>query len=294
MKIGYPCINNTIGCRASARFILKNYSEKLVIEKSKENILCLVNILRFNVENDLKFFRLSSGIIPFASHPINNLDWQNIFKNEFIKLGQYIKEKEFRISMHPDQFVVLNSKNPTILKNSINELKYHCELLDLLKLNNSAKVQIHIGGVYGNKNEAIKTFIQNYKDLPEFIKKRLAIENDDYRFSLKDCYGVYEKIGVPIIFDSFHHECLNNNERIIDALRLVKNTWNQKDGIPMVDYSSQKFGSVKGAHTNHIDINHFANFLKLKQNFDCDIMLEIKDKEVSAIKAIKFIKNMAL
>jgi UV DNA damage endonuclease len=92
------------------------------------------------------------------------LDWCALFQSELEQIGDYIKQHDIRISMHPDQFVILNSPNDVILKNSINELTYHCKILDTMSLDATAKVQIHVGGAYGNKVKAIDCFVNTYNN----------------------------------------------------------------------------------------------------------------------------------
>jgi UV DNA damage endonuclease len=187
--------------------------------------------------------------------------------------------------MHPDQFVLLNALNKDIVKRSIKDLMYHCRILDLLGLDSTAKVQIHVGGVYGNKISAIKRFVNEHQKLPEEIKRRLVIENDHISYSLKDCLTINKQIGIPVLFDSFHHECLNNQETIRQAVKMASKTWYTRDGILMVDYSSQKPQAKKGTHTEHIKVRHFARFVNESNTNNFDIMLEIKDKEKSALLA---------
>lgn len=145
MKIGYPCINLSLDCRSSRTFRLKNYSEKRLKEIIKSNLDCLLNILRYNKENRIYFFRITSDLIPFASHPIMNLDWQKYFKSDFLQIGQFIKKNNMRITMHPGQYTVLNSINHKVYKNSLLDLAYHIEVLDLMELDSKAKIQIHVG-----------------------------------------------------------------------------------------------------------------------------------------------------
>jgi UV DNA damage endonuclease len=290
MKIGYPCINRSIGCTTNSTFRLRNYSKENLIEKLESNLNCLGKILEYNLKNNLLFFRISSNLIPFASHPICKFDWIDYFKEDFRKIGNFIKNNNMRISMHPDQFVLINSLKKDVTQRSIRELEYHCNVLDAMKLDDSAKVQIHIGGVYGNKKESIMRFIANYQRLPKMIKNRLAIENDERLYSLKDCLIISEKVDMPVILDTFHHRCHNNRETLREAIVRVQKRWQKKDGIPMVDYSSQKRGARIGSHTEQIDISLFQQFLEEAKGFNFDIMLEIKDKERSALKAIKCLK----
>jgi len=289
MKIGYPCINNSIGCTANSTFRLNSYTEETLKIKVKNNLDCLYKILEFNKQNNLLFFRIGSPLVPFASHPVNQFNWQGFFKNDFKKIGDFIKQNNFRISMHPDQFVLINSPNKDIVNRSIKELEYHCQVLDLMGLDETAKVQIHVGGVYNNKPEAIQRFIDNYIKLPDFIKKRLAIENDERMFSLKDCVSISKKTGIPVIFDFFHHECLNNKESINEAVKIASSTWKSKDGILMTDYSSQSPGERKGKHIYSIDLNDFKKTITQIKDLDFDVMLEIKDKEKSALKALNLL-----
>jgi UV DNA damage endonuclease len=291
MRIGYPCINRTISCTTNSTFRLKSYSKKKLYEKIINNINCLNKILEYNQKNKIQFFRISSDIIPFASHPICKANWAKDFKKQLEQTGNYIKKHKMRISMHPDQFTILNAKDRTIVKRSIKELEYHCKLLDTMKLDSTAKVQIHVGGVYGEKEKSIERFIKNYKKTSKTIKKRLAIENDHQSYSLKDCLQISKKTKIPIIFDTYHQECLNNGETIKQAITQAKKTWKKKDGPQIIHYSSQKTNARKGTHAEHINIRHFKKTIQNIKNLNLDIMLEIKDKEKSALKAIKEIKK---
>lgn len=292
MKLGYPCINRSIGCTANSTFHLASYSRDLLLEKVANNLECLQRILEFNVEHGLLFFRISSDIVPFASHPVCRVDWAKHFSKEFQRIGRFIKKHGMRISMHPDQFVLINSLDSGIVKRSVAELAYHAEILDAMKLDVTAKIQIHVGGVYGDKRKAIERFVREYKKLPLAIKRRLAVENDDRLYSLADCLVVHGRTGIPVIFDSFHHECLNNGESLIEAVALAGGTWKKRDGVLMVDYSSQKKGARKGTHVEHISVLKFKKFLAGTRGFDFDLMLEIKDKERSALKAHKLAETM--
>jgi UV DNA damage endonuclease len=290
MKIGYPCINRGIGCTANSTFRLASYAEERLVQKVENNLDCLFKILQYNVQNGFYFFRISSDLVPFASHPVCTFDWAGHFRGQFRKVGEFIKEHDIRISMHPDQFVVINAQKDDVVKRSVRELDYHCTVLDEMALDSTAKIQIHLGGVYGDKHSAIDRFIENYNSLSKTLKSRLVIENDDRSYSLEDCLSVHEKIGIPVIFDVFHHQCLNNGEKVRQGLKISSTTWKKSDGIPMVDYSSQQRGQRSGSHAKTLDIAIFKKFVQETRGLDFDLMLEIKDKETSALKALKILK----
>jgi UV DNA damage endonuclease len=291
MKIGYPCINTAVGCTSGRTFRLKSYSEDRLKETIKSNLQCLIQTLKYNRAHNLLFFRICSGLVPFASHPVNTFNWQSCFKADFEAVGDYIKQNGFRISVHPDQFTLINSQSEEIFERSKKELLYHAQLLDLMLLDVSAKIQIHVGGAYGNKPQSIKTFIERYRRLDEEIKRRLVIENDERLFDVEDCLEISSATGIPVLFDAFHHKINHqpSNEQV--DFGLVSRTWLSKDGVPMVDYSSQKPGGKPGQHAESIDLTDFEAFLVGTRPFDFDVMLEIKDKQASAVKALKVALN---
>jgi UV DNA damage endonuclease len=285
VKIGYPCINYSVPCRGNRTFRLASYSETTIISTVRRNLACLRTILDYNVAHGILFFRITSDLVPFASHPVCVFDWKEYFLSEFRAIGEFIRMHEMRVSMHPDQFVIINALDQNIVQRSVHELGYHASVLDLMGLPDSAKIQIHIGGVYGNRSGSLERFIERYHSLPSPVQRRLVIENDDRNFTVKDCIYVSGQTGIPVLFDIFHHELNGAGNPIDEVLSSVERTWKSNDGIPMVDYSSQEPGGRRGNHAARLDPNHFKAFLDRSIPFDFDVMLEIKEKEQAAIKA---------
>jgi len=291
MKIGYPCVNTTLECKSGSTFRLKSYSEERLVKTVGNNLRCLAEILRFNVKNRILFFRITSDLIPFASHPICRFNWQKHFEKQFLDIGDFIKKQDVRISMHPDQFTLLNSLEERVFVNSVRELDYHAQVLDLMELDASAKIQIHIGGVYNDKEKSLTRFVERFSELDDVIKRRLVIENDDRSYNLRDCLQINARTGIPVLFDVFHHAVNSSGETIQKAFGAFTETWKEEDGLPMVDYSSQETGYRKGKHVETINLTHFREFLDKSKPYDCDVMLEIKDKEVSAFSAIDIVSH---
>lgn len=286
MKIGYPCINLSVGCKSDSTFRLKSYSEERLTKTVENNLDCLLKILKFNVAHKILFFRITSDLIPFASHKICTFDWQGYFKKQLREIGRFITDQNIRISMHPDQFTLINSPIERVFENSQRELLYHTQVLDLMQLDSSAKIQIHVGGVYADRQESIQRFISRYKLLDTAIRKRMVIENDDRLYGWGDCLKISHATGIPILLDIFHHSINNKGEGIADIFKDLLTVWKEQDGLPMIDYSHQESNGKKGKHAESIDVQQFKQFLALSADYNLDIMLEIKDKEKSALKAI--------
>lgn len=292
MKIGYPCINLSLDCRSSKTFRLASYSEERMRLCIDNNLGCLFKILEYNLNHDLMFFRITSDLIPFASHPVCTFPWQSVYASAFAELGQFIRGKGMRVAMHPDQFVLINALNEDIFQKSVSEILYHTQILDLLGLDETAKIQIHIGGVYHDKVTSIKRFVDRYHTLPEEIKRRLVIENDERLYDIHDCLSIHDATKIPLVFDVFHFRCNNRGELIDSVFSKVNKTWRQKDGVAIVDYSSQDPAKRTGAHAATVSLEDFESILSALKGFDFDIMCEIKDKEKSALRVASALKSI--
>jgi UV DNA damage endonuclease len=156
-----------------------------------------------------------------------------------------------------------------------------------MRLNAEAKIQIHVGGVYNEREESVQRFVRRYKSLDPGVRKRLVMENDDRLYNLEQCLRISTDTGIPVLFDVFHHSLYSSGHEIEEALSLAGATWKKRDGLPMADYSSQKPGGKRGQHAEHMNVRHFRRFLKESGRSDFDVMLEIKDKEASALKAVR-------
>ena len=289
-------MNETLPCSAATTFRLASYTAERVEATVAANLACLRQILEWNVAHGLLFFRMGSGIVPFGSHEVNTFPWQEHFAADFQAIGDYVRQHGLRISFHPDQFVVLNSPDPDIVRRSVDELVYQGSMLDLMGLDSTAKLQIHAGGAYGDKGAALARWVDTFDTLvPEAVKVRLVVENDDRLYSLRECLSLHDMTGVPILFDNFHHECLNHGEPMREALRLAAATWHPtRDGVLMMDYSSQAPGERKGKHTDTLVPELFEGFLTDLDGLDVDMMLEIKDKEASAVRAVQLLRGQGL
>lgn len=284
MRIGYACVNTTFRESASRTFRVASYSEDRARETTASNLAALDRILAWNVENGISYFRLSSGTVPLASHPVMAFDWRSAFAAELAALGAFARDHGMRLTMHPGQYTLLNSPREDVVKNSIDELVYHADLLDLMGMDGTHKIQLHVGGVYGDKGAATRRFIDVYGTLPEVVRRRLVIEHEERHYCLADLMPIHEETGVPIVFDVFHHRLYSMGESVVEALARVAPVW-EGHGPMMVDYSTQDPSKRWGAHTESIDLDDFAALVPDLTRHNADVMLEIKDKEQSALRA---------
>jgi UV DNA damage endonuclease len=290
MKLGYPCINRSIGCLASATFRLASYSEERLVETVGANLNCLGKVLQYNACHGFRYFRVSSDLVPFASHPVCRYDWAAHFRPELQRLGRLVRDHGMRITMHPDQFVVLNGPDQELTQRNVRELEYHAVVLDAMGLDLTARIQLHVGGVYGDRTAALRRFADAWHALPAAVRRRLAVENDDRLYGLSDCLALSRETGVPVVLDSFHHACRNAGESLAEAVAQAAATWSADRGSLLVDYSSQKPGGRVGQHAERLDQEHFQDFVRTTHGWDFDLMLEIKDKEASALVAQRLLR----
>lgn len=292
MSIGYACKLIGVPNTNMKSCTLKNVSHEKLLELIKFNIGSLGNIIDYNIRNNIKLFRVSSDLIPFGSSEVNTSKWWDIFNEELLAIGEKIKSSKIRVSMHPGQYTVLNSNNVDVVKRAIDDLVYHGRILDSLGLNEEHKIVLHIGGAYNNKILSAKRFAENYQLLPENVKKRLVIENDDKIYNIEEVLDIGLKHNIPVIFDNLHNHINQSQQKMSESYWVdkCKATWKKEDGFQKIHYSQQSEVKKTGSHSDFISINEFMSFYKMLGREDIDIMLEVKDKNMSCIKCINSTK----
>jgi UV DNA damage endonuclease len=299
MNLGYACINMTLSGQkpkvtTNRSMIKKTFTEKGVDyagELGMLNAADLGRILRWNVENGIKVFRLSSEFFPWASeYKFKDLPQYLRIKTLLAGAGHYAKSNGMRLTRHPGPFNVLVSPHKHVVDNTITDLRIHGEIFDMLGLERSPynKINIHCNGVYGDKQSAMDRFCKNFELLPESVQTRLTVENDDKAsmYSVKDLMYIHERIGIPIVFDYHHHKFCTGDLSEQEALELAISTW--PDGIkPIVHYSESKAlheGNESLKPQAHSD---YINELPDLYGNDVDVMVEAKAKELSILPFIK-------
>tara|TARA_R100001086_G_scaffold177564_1_gene98158 strand:- start:698 stop:1588 length:891 start_codon:yes stop_codon:yes gene_type:complete len=260
-------------------------------ELSLLNCRDLVEILRWNVENDIKFFRLSSNIFPWASeYQIEDLPTYQKIKTILSGCGHYARQNGVRLTSHPGPFNVLVSPNEKVIQNTLIDLTNHGKVFDLLGLDRTPynKINIHCNGVYGDKQSAMDRFCKNFELLPESVQTRLTVENDDKAsmYSVKDLMYIHERIGIPIVFDYHHHKFCTGDLSEQEALELAMSTW--PEGItPVVHYSESKALHESNEKLKPQAHSDYINNLPNTYGNKVDIMVESKAKELAILPHMK-------
>ncbi len=304
IRLGYVAISMNLGKKvtSSSSVTFKNYSalsskeERLNKLKTValSNLDDLATILKYNVENNIHFYRITSALIPLVTHPeVGYWGHREIFKKDFEYIGRIINENHMRVDTHPDEFNVLNSTNPRVVANT--KLNLICQTEWFEDMNyKDGKMVLHVGGATGGKKEGIKRFINNFHEYPEEITSRLIIENDDKTYTAKEVLNLCENLNIPMVLDVHHHNCNNNGEEVEEFIERIFNTWNKENNPPKIHFSSPREFQNDRKHADYIDGYDFVAFVEKVKTLDrdFDVMLECKMKDDALYKLSQDIKKI--
>lgn len=201
---------------------LKNFSVEKIRELIAFNLNSLNQITDYNIKHGIRMFRLSSSLIPFGSLPINSLDWVSEFSEEIEIIKSKLINHDIRISIHPGQYTVLNSKDPQVVENAILDLEYHVDVLKAFGGTRENKMILHIGGVYGDKKQATQRFIHVANNvLSDRVREHLILENDERSYSAQEVYEIAQATSLPMVFDNLHHK-INPSFGGVSDLEIIK------------------------------------------------------------------------
>lgn len=287
MNIGYASKTLALPAAQMKSITAKRATEETLVSAIRHNLQALDVTLDYCAENKIHLFRISSDVIPFGSSPVNQLNWAVDFAQQLKALGEKARANSIRLSMHPGQYTVLNSPNSDVVQRAIDDLLYHARFLDALELETNAKIVLHVGGLYDDRDLAMTRFVERFKNLDSSVKRRLVLENDDRLFTAEDVLSLSYSCGVPMVFDVLHH-ALNRSslKSAQDFIAEATQTWQEADGRQKIHYSQQAFGKRPGSHSDTISLAPFLEFLDKLGETKPDIMLEVKDKNISAVKCI--------
>lgn len=297
VRLGYVALSKALDDVTTSstitytNYINKNYNTSKLLEITKNNLDSLYEIIKYNVKNNFHFYRLTSKLVPLATHDKVDFDYITPLLDEYKKIGKLINDNNIRVDTHPDQYAVLNSMYSKIVKNTVEILEYHYKIMDALGIKDKLII-LHVGSSACGKKASITRFINNFNKLPDHIKKCIAVENDDKVYNIKDVLELCHKINVPMVLDYHHFICNNEKEDINDYLKEIIDTWDGK--LPKMHFSSPKSKLKKEfrSHSDYINKECFIKFINIlkKQDKDIDIMLEAKAKDDAVSRLVRYLK----
>ncbi|WP_207492622.1 UV DNA damage repair endonuclease UvsE [Aridibaculum aurantiacum] len=299
MRFGYASINLTLGAQkiqVNRSMIKSTFMEKGVEYASAlalANFIDLEKVIEWNIEHNIMFYRMSSDMVPWMSeYEIHDLPDYEKIREVLARCGERVASSGFRLSFHPGPFNVLATNTQSVLTKTIKELRQHAEIMDLLHLPLSpfAKINIHVGGAFGDKISALARFAESYVQLPANVQRRLTVENDDKAnmFSITDLLWLHEQVKTPVVFDYFHHKFCTGGLSEEEAFLAAYDTW-PSDITPVVHFSSSKklHEDPTAPPTAHADYlyDEVETYGK-----DVDIMFEAKAKEAAVMEYRQYLK----
>ncbi|KAL7954383.1 UV-endonuclease UvdE domain-containing protein [Trichoderma compactum] len=257
----------------------------------------IVKMLRWNEKYGIKFMRLSSEMFPFASHEEHGYKLAPFAAHVLAEVGKVAAELGHRLTTHPGQYTQIASPRKEVVVAAFRDLEYHDEMLSLLKLpeqlDRDAVMILHMGGTYGDKAATLDRFRENHAKLPDGVKRRLVLENDDVAWSVHDLLPICEELNIPLVLDYHHHNIIFDpslREGTLDIMSLydrIAKTWTRKNIKQKMHYSEPTAEAV----TPRDRRKHSARVKTLPPcATDMDLMIEAKDKEQAVFELMRTFK----
>lgn len=303
IRLGLCCINNSLKDAKPQIFCSRGMTLASVQKKGLEALkeLCLANVhdlvplLEWNEREGIKCLRVSSDMFPHISNHRNpHPYWLDFAQKELQAAGEVARRFGHRITMHPGQYDVIGSPDEATFQNTLTDLYYHARVLDMMGVGKDGVIVIHGGGLYGDKGKAIDRWCANFERLPEAVKRRLVIENDERCFSPRDCLEISKRTGVPVVFDNHHFDCYVKTH--LDEVHGLPEDWIgpclesfKRRGIrPKFHISEQRQDARLGTHSDYIQVMpEYYLEIPEKYGMGVDIMIEAKAKEAAIMSLYK-------
>lgn len=259
--------------------------EKL-IDVTRKNLEHTKRILYYCAAHEIELYRLSSSLVPLATHPDVEWDFHSPFKKEWKELGDLIKSFGIRASFHPNQFTLFTSPKQHVTDNAVKDMVYHYRMLEYMGIEKESVINIHIGGTYGDKKGALERFHENLNAIPPEVKEIMTLENDDKTYNVEETLAACQQEDIPMVLDIHHHVANLGSIPLEECLEDIFNTWDRRDLVPKIHISSPKSDKAFRSHADYVDPDFVEPFFKTLKKFgqDVDFMIEAKYKDLAMLK----------
>ena len=252
------------------------------------NAKALLSALEYCAAQGIGDFRITSQILPLRTHPVAGYRVEELpdarrITAAFRQCGRFARRHGLRLTFHPDQFVLLSSPRPEVTANSVAELDYQAEVAEWVQAD---VINIHAGGAYGDKPAALARLAKALAGLPDRVRKRLTLENDERVYTPRELLPFCRAEGVPLVYDVHHHRCRPDGYTVAQATDRALATWHRE---PLFHVSSPKDGWRKPQPNRHHDYVHPRDFPREWLHLDCTVEVEAKAKELAVLRLARYL-----
>jgi UV DNA damage endonuclease len=254
---------------------------------TRQNLETTLRVLRYNAANQIHLYRFTSKTVPLATHPLAaGWDYTGEFADLWREIGDYIRAKSMRVSAHPDHYTLLNSPKPEVHAAALKDLDYHVRLFEVMGFDPFPSLVMHVGGLYRDKATALARFRDQFQQLPERLRLRIMLENDDRIYTAAEVLSLCETLGCPMVLDIHHHRCNNNGESLDELWPQIVKTWSGT--TPKIHVSSPRSEQDRRSHADFVDVSDMMTFIKEAQPtaVDFDVMVEAKQKDQALLRLV--------
>jgi UV DNA damage endonuclease len=260
------------------------YSDERILQTYRHNVQTHLDIIPVLVKDNIKSFRISSSLFPlyeFAGSIARNDGW---ITSKLGELGQLFKQHGIRVTTHPGQFCVISSDKQSVIDNSIKELEYHAWMFDVMGFDQTPHYAINI---HGGKADRSEKLIDVIKTLPDNVRNRLTLENDEKCYNVRSLLDINKHTGVPVVLDSHHFTFGLDDLKFIDAFTETMATWGSTK--PLQHISNTEIGMENAAYNKkraHSEMIRYVPPLQLeaiRANL-VDVDVEAKLKNIALLK----------
>lgn len=282
--------SKTMTATAFAKLADRDAAIRKLERIAEENLANTLRLLKHNLAHDIRFYRFSSRLIPLLGHEML-ADWDPIIRlsEPFAAIGAFVRKHGMRVGFHPDHYTVLSTPRTDVLDKSVADLDRHVQMLEQMGLDERAKLNVHIGGAYGDKARTMERFLRQFEALPPRIRNRMMLENDDKTFNAAETLAACEKLGVPMVLDIHHHAVNREGESLTDLWPRIAATWEGKGVPPKIHASSPKSERDPRSHADYLHVPDLVDFFRIAARItpELDVMIEAKMKDGALFKLME-------
>lgn len=297
VEFGYACTSVLVKDCSPARTVTLKRLEAIddrddrltVLRKlAQSNLGNTRRLLWHNIAHGLRLYRMTSNLVPLCTHPIAaGWDWESELHEEFHRLGEVVQRYGLRVSTHPGAYTVLSSPHAAVRRAAMADLAYHARCFELMGVGYDGRINIHVGGAQGGQEAAMERFAESFALLPEAVRSRLTLENDDVVYSATDVLALCQLLGIPMVLD-IHHDWVNPGAAPAgELLDDIFATWDGAARPPTVHVSSPRSEQEPRAHAPGVNPLQFRSFLTMLNGRDCDVMVEAKETDKAVLDLLK-------